>query len=636
MDAVNGGIPDATAYFAEPVEAWHLISEERLDDVGRDFLGDDSPEERLHQYIVLSYSNIEDARAALEELRFRQGILNLQMDGVVDFSWTPNDPYFPINPSSASYYQWGLHTMNFPDAWEITPGHGYVGAIDGGVPSTMHPDLQQNFRTQFSFVETMIPALYEFHGLHVLGIIAATGDNGTGTIGGCPNCSVAMGETDTSASSVTESIRMFYRRGMQVVNLSLRVVSPTNCNSPSPICDAISEADQRDVLLVAAAGNLNVSQPDFPARHSSVLAVAGAENTNASNPNLSNWASWYFGPYGSDVYATNHAGSDGVTAPARSIVSSVPAGVQYIPAGPTPCSDNLPVDESGTSNDGAGSCTGTSMAAPHISALAGMLRSINPRLSRGTVQNVIRNNGTLAGSPTSLEGHGMVDAEAAAATLVSMTPNRLTPLFSQFSWGRRDFFFTTVPQMASTATWGGLHPTDYAGLPYRYFSAGGNAITGYGSYPSAYSEPSEDYTPKAAAWVFTTPENPKSAVVPLVPLYRLSWKCSDWTPSPPAICSTVLAHMDTTYTTDPAGIAAYESVGYKLDGIEGYIYPKSLSQPPGTEKLMRKYNPTRDDHAIFPESWLGYFTSLGYTQNSGSDWLGYAYPNTTGNVPPIL
>jgi len=25
----------------------------------------------------------------------------------------------------------------------------------------------------------------------------------------------------------------------------------------------------------------------------------------------------------------------------------------------------------------------------------------------------------------------------------------------------------------------------------------------------------------------------------------------------------------------------------------------------------------------------------GYTQNSGSDWIGYVYPNTTGNVPAI-
>lgn len=47
MDAVNGRVSDAMSYFSEPVEAWHLISEERLDDVGREFLGDDSPSDWL-------------------------------------------------------------------------------------------------------------------------------------------------------------------------------------------------------------------------------------------------------------------------------------------------------------------------------------------------------------------------------------------------------------------------------------------------------------------------------------------------------------------------------------------------------------------------------------------------------------
>src|SRR5690606_36114800 len=136
-------------------------------------------------------------------------------------------------------------------------------------------------------------------------------------------------------------------------------------------------------------------------------------------------------------------------------------------------------------------------------------------------------------------------------------------------------------------------------------------------------------------WIFTTPENPKSTSVPLVPLYRLSWKCGDYTPSPPAVCSSWPAHVDTTYTADSAGVSAFVSVGYQLDDIEGYIYPKTLSQPTGTVKLMRKYNLDRDDHAIFPENLLSYYTSAGYTQNSGSDWLGYVYFNTDGNVPTI-
>ena len=93
--------------------------------------------------------------------------------------------------------------------------------------------------------------------------------------------------------------------------------------------------------------------------------------------------------------------------------------------------------------------------------------------------------------------------------------------------------------------------------------------------------------------------------------------------------------MDTTYSTDQAGINAFVGVGYKLDGIEGFIYPKTIAQPAGTVRLMRKYAVSRDDHAIFPESEYYTYATQGYTENSGSDWLGYDYPNSTGTTPSI-
>ena len=88
-------------------------------------------------------------------------------------------------------------------------------------------------------------------------------------------------------------------------------------------------------------------------------------------------------------------------------------------------------------------------------------------------------------------------------------------------------------------------------------------------------------------------------------------------------------------TADSTGVSAFQNAGYKLDGIEGYLYPKTMTQPAGSVRLMRKYNPARDDHAIFPESQLSAMAAQGYTQNSGSDWIGYVYPNTNGNVPAI-
>jgi hypothetical protein len=95
-----------------------------------------------------------------------------------------------------------------------------------------------------------------------------------------------------------------------------------------------------------------------------------------------------------------------------------------------------------------------------------------------------------------------------------------------------------------------------------------------------------------------------------VPLYRLSYQGTHGSNT---------LNVDHTYTTEQAGIDAYQADYYQLDGIEGYIYPcDEVPQPSGTVQLYRKYNPTRDDHAIFPETMLSVMTDLGYTENKGS------------------
>lgn len=537
--------------------------------------------------------------------------------------------------------------MNFPLAWDRSTGHGYVAAVDSGLLNNAPPsDLAANYRTQFSFVLTgqYVPNR-EYHGTHVLGIIGATANNGAGVAGGCPTCSVAMarmndvnefGYPTILATSAAWSIARLVDRGFQVVNMSFGTNDPdASCLSSGyePYCSAIDYADQKDVLLVAAAGNHNKIIPDFPARHPSVLSVGGVQNTNPSTP--ASWVRWFYNSWddSSDTgYGSSHAGLSGVVAPAKAIVSTVPVGMEYITTHPAfRCADTLPTDESGTTGDGYGSCTGTSMAAPHISALAGIVRSVNPQLSRDSIKNLIRSSGSHYAAQTSQLGAGLPNARIAVDQAIAQTPNRLTPLFSMYSAERRDYFYTTVPQMAAAASWGTLQPVFIPSESSRYVPATGAGINNYfsfpGGYPFAY--------PLAEVWLFTTPENPKSTSVPLVPLYRLSWKCGDYTPYPPAICSSNPQHVDTAYTADPSGVASFQSWGYKLDGIEGYLYPKTLPQPAGTVRLMRKYNPVRDDHAIFPETALSAMTSQGYTESSGSDWLGYVYPNVTGIVPAI-
>lgn len=619
VEAVRRLDPQTVEHFGQPNDASYLIDQQRPSEAYRQELVPDSPEDRLYRYVILRFQSIEQARRAAATIATQDGVEYASVAQALSFSAAPNDPYFPIK-AVAAHYQWGLHAMGFQTAWDLTPGSAWLGAVDGGFIA--HNDLQ-NLRAHLSFIAAQSNNNLQTHGMHVSGIMAATQNNSAGVAGACQSCSVVMATTHLS-TAIPGAILGLVDRGVQAINMSFGFKDRTCASSGmGPICDAISYAQARDVLLVASAGNFNNSAPDLPANHPAVLAAGGVQNTSPAQP--SQWQSWYYNA----ANGSTAAGMNGVVAPAKSIVSTTPASAAYNPDAWVMCGDAAGYDESGVLGDSYGSCTGTSMAAPHITALGGMIRSVNPRLSAETVKTIIRQNGSHAAMRTNQVGYGLPNAFSAVSQAVSMTPNRLTPLFSFYSAGRLDYFYTTVPQMASTALVGLLQPGVGASPPS--YSSVGTGIINYPSFPGI--SPIAGRVPAAQVWIFTTPANPKSQSIPLAPLYRLSWKCGDPGNSP--VCASNPNHTDFVYTADPAGVSTLSSWGYKLDGIEGYIYPKTIAQPPGTVRLMRKYNAARDDHAIFPEPLLASMQAEGYTTNSGSDWLGYVYPNVNGTVPSI-
>ncbi|MCG2606620.1 MAG: S8 family serine peptidase, partial [Achromobacter sp.] len=296
LEAINAKEPATGLMFSNPEQARYLIpSDDRLGPETRALLSADHPEELLHRYLVLRYPSVDAAKAAVDYLGKRPGVVSAGIDRKLDFLWAPNDPYFPINAVGAGRYQWGMHAMNFPSAWDRTRGHGYVAAIDGGLPNNQpHADLAANYRPQFSFA-TSTATWAEFHGSHVLGIIGATANNSVGVAGGCPGCSAAMVRFSGTTSESASGMYGLIERGIQVVNMSFGK-SGVSCGSPemTSLCNAIVSADSRDILLVAAAGNTASNMtPQFPASHGSVLAVGGAENTNPANPGQ--WTRWDYG-----------------------------------------------------------------------------------------------------------------------------------------------------------------------------------------------------------------------------------------------------------------------------------------------------------------------------------------------------
>lgn len=621
LHAVNINDPVTQSVLEYPTGgARYLIETNRLSESQRRTLRNDDSLERLQRYIILSYGSVVAAQQAKRMLSNLPGIAYISINQASELSFSPNDPYFQVN-SQPPLYQWGMHAMSLPSAWDKTKGHGYVGIIDSASSNTAHADLS-NIRPQLSFINQTYNN--PLHGQHVAGIIAGTQNNSIGVSGGCPNCSISLAQSDITTASIAASVIGLIDRGVSTINMSFGSDGAT-CATRQPICDAIAVADTRDVVLVAAAGNYTKTVPQFPASHPSVLSVGGAQSTGGTG-----WIGWYYG-YASNeskTVGTNWAGSTGVMAPAKSVVSTTPIGGSWNPWAQYKCADTAGVDESGTANDGYASCTGTSMSAPHITSLVALLRSIQPQNNRNTIKSIIRQSGSQASVPNSQYGYGMPNANSAVTTALSYNPRRLTPLFSFYSSGRQDYFYTTSPQMAAAAVNGTIQPSHNAGFQTESYSTIGTGVYFYFMFPGMGS--GSGLTPGAQAWIFTTPTNPFSTTTPLVPLYRMSWKCGDsYSPA----CAANPNHTDFVYTTESAGISEFQSIGYKLDGIEGYIYPKTLPRPSGAAKLMRKYNPTRDDHAIFPESELANMIAQGYTLNSGSDWLGYVYPNLTGNIP---
>jgi serine protease len=569
---------------------------------------------------------------------------------------------------------------------------GNCNSASGATVASFHCDLADNLRPQFSVATSALNSIPDSanqsqHGTHVTGIMAARGDNSFGVSGACPWCSTAMGRAGGNVATISDSAQAMTSlvdRGMQAINLSKNLRAggytdfsqstryTTTCakgdfsyviqvqsqnitivTAVGPMCAALSYAARRDVNVVVSAGNnlftslfdvqgINLPPsnyvPHFPAGEPGVISVAALQpdvNANGIGTLWNQNADIPPPDLPKNISASSAVASvDGVVAPGKNALSTFAwAGAELGTATYLQCGDTAASDQQGIFNDKFGTCTGTSMAAPHVTGLAGLIRSANPLLPASQVKGIVQNSGDRVGSRTNEMGYGVPNASNAVAAAIATNPSRLTPLFSFYSAARLDYFYTIAPQMGGAALRGTLRPGNesYMGAASGYATVG-MTVNEYGQFPDI---PWWQVIPAAQAWVFTTQLNPKNAGIPLSPLFRLSWKCGDagaWT----AACNTNPAHIDTAYASDTAGMNAFINVGYQLDGVEGYIYPKTMAQPLGTVRLMRKYNPTRDDHAIFPETVaiVNTMTSQGYTQNSGSDWLGYVYPNA-GSRPTV-
>jgi subtilisin family serine protease len=335
---------------------------------------------------TLTYQFVFDVNT-LDELEAKRLLIEDQTD--VEFSSHsylfedvsskfPNDnEYEPQwnenNPSGNNYH---LEMINALSAWDITTGDEKVniGVIDSGLDYN-HGDLDDNIVHTNSHTYNK-----KNHGTHVSGIICAEGNNGKGVSGVMWDCSlhfyshkyISIGKSGEIKAQ--EQMVKAIDDGNRIVNNSWGVIT-SKCDQPIPAntLEMVSEANNifsqaivyaqkqnKDVLWIFSAGNecrdLKYASPasltvEFPMNTISVASVDESENLSL------------FSNYGDLVT---------VAAPGEDVFSTIP-------------STNLIFKRI----DHYDIMSGTSMAAPIVTGIAGLILSEHPDFTATQIKQCI-------------------------------------------------------------------------------------------------------------------------------------------------------------------------------------------------------------------------------------------------------
>ncbi|MED4988852.1 S8 family peptidase [Parageobacillus toebii] len=275
-----------------------------------------------------------------------------------------------------SYDMYHLTTLQVNKALALAGKHPVkVAVVDTGIDAH-HPELKNKIISNYNVMNPMQKGAVDVHGTHVAGIIAGEKGNGVGGYGVFPNAQIISIDVFnrsffSSDYIVAEGILEAIRQKAQVINLSL------SSSVPSPIVEeAIKKAVEKNITVVAAAGNSGINTYEYPAALEGVIGVGA---TNAKNELAD------FSTYGPAV---------DVVAPGEDIYSSV-----------------YDIDKKST----FAKISGTSMATPMVTATVAMLLSKNPKLTPYEINYILNKTAKDLGEKgyDFKYGYGLVNPVAA-------------------------------------------------------------------------------------------------------------------------------------------------------------------------------------------------------------------------------
>jgi thermitase len=252
-------------------------------------------------------------------------------------------------------------------AGKVLPGYDFVNCEGegGGCTGQYQCDPAEDCNVEDDNLED-----FAGHGTLVTGVAGAATNNWLGIAGTCPNCKIlpvracykgTSGEVYCRLSDINEAIRYAVDNhvmpGIPNNNNVADIISMSFAGEYSgSVENSLLIAYGTGANLVAAAGNYNNNIERYPAAHEFVIGV-GATNQNDVRAGFSNYGSWV------DVAAPG-------------------------------------VDIMTTSIGGYASAEGTSLSAPFVSGLVGLMLSANPSLTQEEIQQKLV---TTADSTTGFE-----------------------------------------------------------------------------------------------------------------------------------------------------------------------------------------------------------------------------------------
>jgi serine protease len=344
----------------------------------------------------------------------------------VDNTLVPNDTHYNL--------QWNLPLINMPQAWYVTQGSPsvIVAVVDTGVLLN-HPDLAGKLTSGYDFVSDISmsndgdgidsnpndpgdkenTSSSSFHGTHVAGIIAAATNNGLGVAGVGWNTLImpvrALGIGGGAEYDILQAVRYAARlsndsrtvpsQKADVINLSLGSESSSSASQA-----VYTEVRNAGVIVVAAAGNNASNTPFYPASYDGVLSV-NAVKINSTLASYSN--------YGANIDVAAPGGDSGDL-----------NGDGYPDYVPSTCGDDSAhiLDSSKPIEFNYVFMAGTSMAAPHVSGVAALMKALKPTLTPDQFDAFLI-SGDLTDNIGSSEyyGNGLIDAYKAVQIAINGT-----------------------------------------------------------------------------------------------------------------------------------------------------------------------------------------------------------------------